>query len=50
MSETLKTSPFMVRSFRSIPKNPHLKEKLPIKLPPLGRGCDFSGIFLIIIF
>ncbi|MEK6914526.1 MAG: hypothetical protein AABW83_02640 [Nanoarchaeota archaeon] len=35
----------MVRSFRSIPKNLHLKEKSPIKLLPLGRGGDFSGIF-----
>ena len=45
MSETLKTSPFMVRSFRSIQKNSHLKEKSPIKPLPLGRGGDFSGIF-----
>ncbi|MEK6914736.1 MAG: hypothetical protein AABW83_03740 [Nanoarchaeota archaeon] len=45
MSEMLKTSPFMVRSFRSILKNSHLKEKSPIKSPPLGRGGDFSGIF-----
>ncbi|MEK6914449.1 MAG: hypothetical protein AABW83_02250 [Nanoarchaeota archaeon] len=37
MSETLKTSPFMVRSFRSIPKNFNLKEKSPIS--------DFSEIF-----
>ncbi|MEK6914610.1 MAG: hypothetical protein AABW83_03065 [Nanoarchaeota archaeon] len=35
----------MVRSFRSIPKNFHLKEKLLIKHLPLGRGGDFSGIF-----
>ncbi|MEK6914050.1 MAG: hypothetical protein AABW83_00205 [Nanoarchaeota archaeon] len=45
MSETLKTSPFMVKSFRSIPKNFYLKEKSPIKPLPLGRGSDFSEIF-----
>ena len=45
MSETLKTSPFMVRSFRSIPKNFHLKEKSPIKPLLLGKGGDFSEIF-----
>ncbi|MEK6914710.1 MAG: hypothetical protein AABW83_03610 [Nanoarchaeota archaeon] len=45
MSETLKTSPFMVRSFRSIQKNSHLKEKSPIKPLHLGRGGDFSEIF-----
>ncbi|MEK6914793.1 MAG: hypothetical protein AABW83_04035 [Nanoarchaeota archaeon] len=48
MSETLKISPFMVRSFRSIQKNIYLKEKSLIKPLSLGRGGKFFwGFFLI---